>query len=68
MHEKTCAKCCQTFFFKNGQITRFKDDLCYDCYCLEGEMWVDSSLNLYYIDDKGYRISAPVGMAEALFE
>ena len=68
MHEKTCMECRQKFFFKEGDTTEFKDGLCHDCYSIDGEMWMDSNCNLYYIDDDGHRIPAPTWREEQLWE
>jgi hypothetical protein len=66
MIEKFCRNCRQIFHFKEGEVTAFKDGLCHDCYCIDGQFLCDSNSNLYYIDDDGYRIPAPPEVEERL--
>src|SRR5690554_4088696 len=51
----TCKECKKTFPFKEKEITGFKNGKCRICYCKDGELLVDSQLDLYYIDDDGFR-------------
>lgn len=66
--KKDCSSCGKSFTFRS-KITGFKDGMCRECYCKDGELHVDvlenGEFDLYYLDDDGYRNPATLARVRA---